>query len=121
MKNDMKTKPLTYKLNPNKIQTLKAKGVSCIGDFLTELFSFVMTEWLISLREKHKVLYTFIMGCIILLFAGIAVVFYLEAALVKGTVMLIFALLVLALLVYSLRRDPKPTRKNWNSWFNKHR
>ena len=32
-----------------------------MGDFLTELFSFVMTEWLISLREKHKVLYTFIM------------------------------------------------------------
>ena len=92
-----------------------------MSDFLTELFSFVMTEWLISLREKHKVLYTFIMGCIIFLFADIAVVFYLEAALVKGTVMLIFALLVLALLVYSLRRDPKPTRKNWNSWFNKHR
>lgn len=108
-------------MNPNKIQALKAKGVSCMGDFLTELFSFVLTEWLDSLREKHKVLYTFIMGCITLLFASIAVVFYLEAALVKGTVMLILALLVLAFLVYSLRRDPKPTRKNWNSWFNKHR
>lgn len=92
-----------------------------MGDFLTELFSFVLTEWLDSLREKHKVLYTFIMGCITLLFAGFAVVFYLEAALVKGTVMLILALLVLAFLVYSLWRDPKPTHKNWNSWFNKHR
>lgn len=45
-------------------------------------------------------------------FAGIAVVFYLEAALVKGTVMLIFALLVLALLVYSsgeIRNQPAKT------------
>ena len=48
-----------------------------MGDFLTELFSFVLTEWLDSLREKHKVLYTFIMGCITLLFASIAFFFYL--------------------------------------------
>lgn len=92
-----------------------------MGDFLTELFSFVLTEWLDSLREKHKVLYTFIMGCITLLFVGIAVVFYLEAALVKGTVMLILALLVLAFLVYSLRQDRKPARRSWNSWFDKRR
>lgn len=92
-----------------------------MDEFFTELFSFLFSEWLCHLREKHKFLYIFIMGCIILLFTGIAVLFYRNGSLVKGTVMLILALLVLAFLVYSLRRDPKRTRKNWNSWFNKRR
>lgn len=92
-----------------------------MGDFFEDLFSIFLSEWLYYLQGKHKVLYAFVMGCMIALFAGIAAVFYLNGAPVKGTVLLIFALLTLVLLVYSLRRDPKPTRRNWNSWFDKRR
>lgn len=90
-----------------------------MDDFFTELFSFFLSEWLCHLQEKHKLLYIFIMGCTIALFAGIAVVFYLSGSPVKGTVMLIFALLILVLLVYSLCQSSKPARRSWNSWFDK--
>lgn len=90
-----------------------------MDEFFTELFSFLFSEWLCHLREKHKFLYIFIMGCIIALFAGIAVFFYRNGSPVKGTVMLIFTLLMLVLLVYSLRQSRKPARKSWNSWFDK--
>lgn len=90
-----------------------------MGDFFSGLFSFFLSEGLYYLQEKHKVLYSLVMGCIILLFAGIAVLFYQNGSPVKGTVMLIFALLMLVLLVYSLRQSRKPARKSWNSWFDK--
>lgn len=90
-----------------------------MDEFFTELVSFLFSEWLCHLREKHKFLYIFIVGCIIALFAGISVLFYRNGSPVKGTILLIFALLILAFLSYSLRHNSKPARRNWNSWFDK--
>ena len=92
-----------------------------MGEFFSGLFSLLFSGWLYYLREKHKVLYGIIMGCSIVLFAGIAIFFYGSGAPVKGSFMLIFALLCLVLLVYTLRQDSKPSRRGWNSWFDKHR
>ena len=92
-----------------------------MGEFFTELFSFFFSEWLCHLQEKHKLLYIVIMGCIIFLFAGIAVGFYRNGSPVKGAVLLIFALLMLVLLLYALRHNNKPARRSWNSWFDKRR
>lgn len=92
-----------------------------MGDFFMELASFFLSEVLFRLREKHKVLYVFIMGCIIAAFAGVAVLFYSQGAPVKGTVMALLALLMLVLLVYTLRKDPQPARRTWNSWYDKKR
>lgn len=99
---------------------IKKEGV-LMGDFFSGLFSLLFSGWLYYLREKHKVLYGFIMGCVIALFAGIAIFFYGSGATVKGSFMLIFALLGLVLLVYTLRQDSKPSHRGWNSWFDKHR
>lgn len=92
-----------------------------MGEFFMELASFFLSEVLFHLREKHKVLYLFIMGGIIAAFAGVAVLFYSQGTPVKGTVMALLALLMLVLLVYTLRKDPQPARRTWNSWYGKKR
>lgn len=92
-----------------------------MGDFFMELASFFLSEVLFHLREKNKALYLLVMGGIILVFAGVAALFYSQGAPVKGTFMALFTLLMLVLLVYTLRRDPQPARRTWNSWYGKKR
>lgn len=92
-----------------------------MSEFLMELGSFLLSEVLYALREKHPVLYGLVMGCILVLFGGIAVFFYTTGAPVKGTVMAVFTLLMAVLFLYGLRKGPKPSRPAWNSWFAKRR
>lgn len=81
-------------------------------DFLAEM---IFSGFLFCLHEKHPVLYALVMGCILALFAGIAVFFYAVGALVKGTFMSVFALLMAVLFVYGLRKSSKSSRPTWNS------
>lgn len=92
-----------------------------MGEWLMDLASFLLSEVLFRLREKNRALYILIMGGFIAIFAGVAVLFYSQGAPVKGTVMALFALLMLVLLVYTLRKDPQPARRTWNSWYDKKR
>lgn len=92
-----------------------------MGEILVELGSFLLSEGLYALREKHPVLYGLAMGCILVLFGGMAVFFYAMGAPVKGTFMAVFTLAMGVLFVYGLRKDPKPPRRTWNSWFAKRR
>lgn len=92
-----------------------------MGEILVELGSFLLSEGLYALREKHPVLYGLAMGCILVLFGGMAVFFYAVGAPVKGTFMAVFTLAMGVLFVYGLRKDPKPARQTWNSWFAKRR
>ena len=57
----------------------------------------------------------------LVLFGGMAVFFYAVGAPVKGTFMAVFTLAMGVLFVYGLRKDPKPARRTWNSWFAKRR
>lgn len=90
-----------------------------MGEILVELGSFLLSEGLYALREKHPVLYGLAMGCILVLFGGMAVFFYAVGAPVKGTFMAVFTLAMGVLFVYGLLKDPKPARRTWNSWFAK--
>lgn len=92
-----------------------------MGEILVELGSFLLSEGLYALREKHPVLYGLAMGCILVLFGGMAVFFYAVGSPVKGTFMAVFTLAMGVLFVYGLRKDPKPARRTWNSWFAKRR
>ena len=92
-----------------------------MGEFLMELGSFLLSEGLYALREKHPVLYGLVMGCILALFGGMAVFFYAAGAPVKGTFMAVFTLGMGVLFVYGLRKGSGPSRPSWNSWFAKRR
>ena len=92
-----------------------------MGEFLMELGSFLLSEGLYALREKHPVLYGLVMGCILALFGGLAVFFYAAGAPVKGTFMAVFTLGMGVLFVYGLRKGSGPSRPGWNSWFAKRR
>ena len=92
-----------------------------MGEFLMELGSFLLSEVLYALGEKHPVLYGPVMGCILALFGGMAVFFYAVGAPVKGTVMALFTLGMGVLLVRGLRKGPRSSRPGWNSWFAKRR
>ena len=109
---------VSLNLISNEIQDLKAKGVSCMIDFLSNM---ILSNLLCSLYEKHPVLYAVVMGCILVLFAGIAVFFYAVGSSVKGTFMVVFTLLMTVLFVYGLRKNTKSSRPTWNFWFDKHR
>ena len=87
-------------------------------DFLSNM---ILSNLLFSLHEKHPVLYAVVMGCILAMFAGIAVFFYAVGSPVKGTFMVVFTLLMTVLFVYGLRKNTKSSRPTWNSWFDKHR
>ena len=87
-------------------------------DFLSDI---ILSNLLFSLHEKHPALYAVVMGCILALFAGIAVFFYAVGSPVKGTFMAVFTLLMTVLFVYGFRKNTKSSRPTWNSWFDKHR
>ena len=92
-----------------------------MGEILVELVSFLLSEGLYALRKKHPLLYGLAMGCILVLFGGLAVFFYAVCAPVKGTFMAVFTLGMGLLFLYGLRKDPRPSRPGWNSWFAKRR
>lgn len=108
------TDQFNFKWNPG----FNTKGVSYMIDFLSDM---ILSNLLFSLHEKHPVLYAVVMGCILALFAGIAVFFYTVGSPVKGTFMVVFTLLMTVLFVYGLRKNTKSSRPTWNSWFDKHR
>lgn len=60
----------------------------------------IFSGFLFCLHEKHPVLYAMVTGCILTLFAGIAIFFYTVGTPVKATFMAVFTLLMVVLFVY---------------------
>lgn len=76
-------------------------------NFIEDFFAYLLENGLQRLRLKNKTVYIIIVVCIICAFMAFALFLFFHAYYIRGTILLLFSLLLVVLFIYSLRKNSK--------------
>ncbi|HJC44942.1 MAG TPA: hypothetical protein H9703_02195 [Candidatus Faecalibacterium faecigallinarum] len=85
------------------------------------LLDLILRECMNWLHDAHRVVWTVLMLLFLAFLGGCTAILFLARHWAGGAVLGVLALLCLALLIYGLAAKSKPSKRSWNSYFDKPR
>lgn len=90
-------------------------------EFFLDILDLLLEPWMCWLHGRHRIAWTALMLLFLAFLGGCTAILFLARHWAGGAVLGVLALLCLALLIHGLAAKPKPSKRGWNSYFDKPR